>query len=133
MPENSRAGEFTEALESFEKSGDAGALLALFADGCELLRPESAQSGGTTSARDFWDSYRAQFSELSTEFTHVQGTDELAALEWRTRGTLAAGRSLDYRGVSLLTYADDGKIGRFATYYDTAAFITPENEGQPST
>ena len=45
-------------------------------------------------------------------------------LEWRSTGRLSAGRDIDYQGVSLLTF-DGDRVSRFATYYDTAAFIDP--------
>jgi ketosteroid isomerase-like protein len=66
-----------------------------------------------------------QFDEIGTEFTHVAEADDLAVLEWTSKGRLAAGRSIEYRGVSLLGF-DGDRVRRFSTYYDTAAFVVPD-------
>jgi ketosteroid isomerase-like protein len=123
MSDQTPARAFASALQEFESSGDAGTLVGMFADGAELLRPEVGKSGSSTSDPGaYWEAYRAQFDELSTTFDHVQESDSLAALEWHSTGKLTTGRDITYHGVSLLTL-DDGKVSRFATYYDTAAFL----------
>jgi ketosteroid isomerase-like protein len=127
MTDTARADAFSKALQEMEKSGDAEELVAQFGDGAELKRPELQHSQGSTDPEKFWSSYREQFSEISTEFTHVTEADDLAVLEWTSKATLAAGRSIEYAGVSLLTFGPDDKISRFATYYDTAAFVVPES------
>ena len=116
---------FEAALHRLDKSGDPADILERFADGAELHRPEVDTQSATKDAEAFWKAYRKQFSELSTEFTHRTENDQHAALEWESKGRLAAGRDITYRGVSLLTLDDSGKVTRFATYYDTAAFIEP--------
>ena len=116
---------FEAALQRLDETGDAADLLARFADGAELERPEVDLKASTTDAEAFWKAYRSQFDEISTEFTHRSETDEHAALEWRSTGRLAAGRDISYRGVSLLTLDGNGQVTRFATYYDTAAFLEP--------
>jgi ketosteroid isomerase-like protein len=127
MTDTARADAFSKALQEMEKSGDAEDLVAQFGDGAELNRPELQHSAGSTDPDKFWSSYREQFSEISTEFTHIAEADDLAVLEWTSKATLAAGRSIEYAGVSLLTFGEDDKISRFATYYDTAAFVVPES------
>jgi hypothetical protein len=123
---DSPAQLFADALQKVENSGDTGALLERFADGAELLRPEANDSHvSDDDAAAFWDSYLSQFSEISTEFIHMEEGDSQAWLEWVSRGKLSTGRSIEYRGVSLLTLGDEGKVRRFATYYDTAAFLEP--------
>ena len=116
---------FEAALQRLDESGDPSDLLARFADGAELHRPEVNTQTSTKDAEAFWNAYRTQFDTLSTEFTHRTETDDHAALEWESKGRLAAGRDITYRGVSLLTLDDAGKVSRFATYYDTAAFLEP--------
>ena len=116
---------FEKALQRLDEAGDAADLLARFSDGAELHRPEVDGQAATSDAETFWKAYRAQFDEISAEFTHRTETDQHAALEWHSRGRLAAGRDIAYRGVSLLTFDDTGLVTRFATYYDTAAFLEP--------
>ena len=118
---------FEAALQRLDETGDPADLAARFADGAELHRPEVDSQTSTGDAEAFWKGYRNQFDEITTEFTHRSETDEHAALEWQSKGRLAAGRDITYRGVSLLTFDGTGKVTRFATYYDTAAFLEPAN------
>jgi ketosteroid isomerase-like protein len=123
---DSPAQLFADALQEVEKSNDPGALVERFTDDATLIRPEANDSHvGEDDPTAFWNSYLSQFDEIATEFTHREEGDEQAWLEWVSRGKLSTGRSIEYRGVSLLSLADDGKVRRFATYYDTAAFIEP--------
>lgn len=121
---------FEAALQTLDSSGSPDDLLAMFADGAELHRPEVDTHRSTTDAAAFWDAYRKQFDQIATEFTHRSETESHAALEWESKGRLAAGRDITYRGVSLLGLDDEGKVERFATYYDTAAFIEPARLGE---
>jgi SnoaL-like domain len=116
---------FEAALQRLDETGDPADLLGRFADSAELHRPEVDTQTATSDAEAFWKAYRAQFDDISTEFTHRTETDEHAALEWQSTGRLAAGRDITYRGVSLLTFDGGGLVTRFATYYDTAAFLEP--------
>lgn len=127
MADTARADKFSNALQQMEQSGDAEELVAQFSDGAELKRPELQHSQGPTDPEKFWSAYRDQFSEISTEFTHIAEADNLAVLEWTSKATLAAGRSIEYAGVSLLTFDENDKVSRFSTYYDTAAFVVPES------
>jgi ketosteroid isomerase-like protein len=125
MTSESPAQAFAAALQQSESEQDSGPVAERFSDEAELLRPESQKSGSSTGdAKAFWDAYLAQFDEIRTEFTSVQETDTFAALEWTSTGRLATGRDISYRGVSVLTMTD-GQVTRFATYYDTAAFLEP--------
>jgi hypothetical protein len=126
MSDTPRAEKFAQALQQLDESGDPASLVEQFADGAELRRPELDKAHGPTSdAAAFWGTYRDQFSEISTEFSSLREADDLAVLEWTSRGTLATGREIEYAGVSLLTFGDDDGVSRFSTYYDTAAFVTP--------
>jgi hypothetical protein len=87
--------------------------------------PEAERGpGAEADAPTFWQQYLAEFDEVSSEFTRVTEAGDEGILEWRSSGRLASGRDIDYRGVSLLTF-DGDRVARFATYYDTAAFIEP--------
>ncbi|TDE02798.1 nuclear transport factor 2 family protein [Jiangella asiatica] len=122
MSTDGRAQTFADALRQFEESGDGGQLVGCFAESPELVRSESNRSTPQDVA-EFWNSYRDQFSQVRTEFTTIQEGGDLAVLEWHTRARLDAGRSIDYDGVSVLTFDDQAKVRRFATYFDTAAFL----------
>lgn len=126
MSDTARAQAFADSLQQMESSGDAASLVGQFADGAELSRPELDKAHGpTTDPGQFWASYRDQFSEISTEFGRIAEAGNIAVLEWTSKATLTAGRSLEYAGVSLLAFGEDDRVSRFSTYYDTAAFVVP--------
>ena len=57
------------------------------------------------------------------DFRHTVTDDELAYLEWTSKGTLHDGTEFSYDGVSVLE-SRGGAITAFRTYYDTAAFLS---------
>lgn len=118
------AQAFADALQQLEKSGDVDAFVQdQFAEGATLLRPEVDQEvSGSDGARQYWQQYLGQFSDIASSFDRITGSGNLGVLEWTSTGTLAAGASISYRGVSLLDFDDQGKVSRFATYFDTAPF-----------
>src|SRR3954454_7144355 len=118
--DTSRAERFADALTRLEQSRDTSTIAEQFADDPELRRPETAAATGDVEG--FWSGYLKQFDQIGTEVTHVAQADELAVLEWTSKGRLAAGRDIEYRGVSLLSF-DGDRVRRFSTYYDTAAFV----------
>ena len=117
-----RASGFAEALQRFEQDRDLDAFARVFADDAELLRPEQ-RSGerGSDGAKAFWQQYLDQFGEIRSTFHRVVESGDLGELEWTSEGTLGSGREIRYEGVSLLEFGADGRVTRFATYYDTAA------------
>lgn len=119
-----RAQAFADALQKFESDGDVDTFVQdQFADDTRLLRPEVDQEvTGTDGAREFWQQYLGQFSDIASSFDRVTGSGDLGVLEWTSTGTLTAGAAISYRGVSLLDFDDQGKVSRFATFFDTAPF-----------
>lgn len=127
----SRAQQFADALQTLERDEDLDAFLERFSPDVQLVRPEHVhsekgqQAQGIEGARAYWQAYLAQFSEIASTFSRVVDAEALGELEWVSRGTLSTGRQIEYAGVSLLEHDEDGKVTRFATYYDTAAFTSP--------
>lgn len=115
-----RARSFAEALQTFEAESDTASLTPLFADDATVLRLDAR--GERTDVEAFWREYREQFSEISTTFTHAVVGDDACVLEWGSEATLINGRSVDYRGVTVLEFDGDA-ITRLRTYYDSAAFV----------
>lgn len=119
------AQDFIARLGDAESRRDPAALLPVFADGAELsnlAKPDPVR--GADAARQFWADYLAAFGTVRSEFTHVTTGGPTAVLEWVSDGTLPTGRPIRYRGVSVLEVAG-GRVARFRTYYDTAAFVAP--------
>lgn len=115
---------FMDALQQAEASNDAEPLVRLFDPAAELENaPRSVTRTGTDGARAFWADYLSAFDRVRSEFTRVLEGDDSATLEWRSDGNLAkTGEPISYRGTSILQFRD-GKVSRFATYYDSAAFL----------
>ena len=111
--------QFKQALQQTEQSRDATAVARLFREGAHLTN-----LGGDhgTDATKFWQLYLEQFSEIASEFTGEVVSDRTAALEWESRGKLADGRPVEYRGVSVIEF-DHDTLTSFRTYYDSAAFV----------
>ena len=118
-----RAQSFATALQDLEKTGDVARFVSeVFASDVELIRPEAGQTErGAGGAEHFWQQYVDQFQDIRSEFARVVD-GEVAVLEWTSSGHLAGGTDIGYSGVSLLDFDTDGRVTRFATYYDTAAF-----------
>ena len=124
MAEN-RASAFAEALQTFEQDRDLDTFARVFAPDAELLRPEQrAGEQGEDGVRAFWQQYLDQFASIRSEFSRVVEAGQLGELEWTSKGSLGSGpegTEVEYEGVSLLEFDDQGRVSRFATYYDTAA------------
>jgi hypothetical protein len=71
---------------------------------------------GPDGARQFWLTYRSTFGEVRSEFRTVVASDDAAALEWTTEGTVS-GRPVRYDGVTVLDLVG-GQIARSCAYYD---------------
>jgi ketosteroid isomerase-like protein len=128
------ARRFMDALQGAERTGDVGPLADLFADDAELSNLGGTEpSRGREGAIHFWRAYLGVFERIGSTFTLVLEGDDAAALEWVSDGELAAGGPIHYAGVSLLEMGD-GRVRRFRTYYNPAAFVAPavpETAGSP--
>ncbi|MEP6955905.1 MAG: nuclear transport factor 2 family protein [Chthoniobacterales bacterium] len=113
---------FKKSLQKSEEARDPQAVASLFAQGAEL-----SNLGGDhgTDATAFWKIYLDQFGEIRSEFTSETVGDKTAALEWKSRGTTAAGKPIEYSGISVIEF-NEQKVTGFRTYYDSAAFVGAE-------
>jgi ketosteroid isomerase-like protein len=124
MPQQQHTAAFIDALRRAEDAMDPEPLVRLFDERSTLENaPRTLTRSGQAGARQFWKDYLSAFGRVRSEFTHVLEGPTSATLEWKSDGTLAAtGEPISYRGTSILEF-DDGKVARFATYYDSAAFL----------
>ncbi len=114
--------QFAAALNQFEDDRDLDAFVKIFADQAELHRPETGQEvDGDSGARQFWQEYRAMFGDIHSDFSRITDAG-VGVLEWTSTGTLSNGSPIEYAGVSILDFAEDGSVTRFTTYFDTQAF-----------
>ena len=116
------AHQFIDALHALETEGDLETIVALYAPDATLTNVNLPQPmEGTEGARKFWEDYRSLFSEIYSEFSHVVAQGDEAALEWASRGRIAAnGEPFEYGGVTMLTFRD-GKVSSFRGYFDQLA------------
>ncbi len=127
--------QFAAALEAVERR-DEGAIediLAHFSPEASLtnsaLKHTNDERRGFEAIRAFWEAYQHTFRELQTTFFEQTSSERAAGLFWTTRGIDAQGEPIEYDGVTLLIFDDDGKITRFRGYYDTrelARTVGPE-------
>jgi ketosteroid isomerase-like protein len=119
------ADRFMAALHEAERSHDPNPLVDLFHADAELhtLAKQEVAKGRDGASR-FWGDYLKVFETVKSEFTRVVADGEGAAMEWVADGTLANGKAIRYRGVSVIE-VDGELVKTFRTYYDTAAFVTP--------
>jgi len=118
---------FTASLHELEITHKTEPLVRLFGTGSTLDSPaHQAPLAGRDGAEVFWGEYLEAFKEVKSAFTHVQDLGDTAILEWKSVGTLPTGKPIEYRGVSLVTFAGE-RVKRFVTYYDSAQFIAESN------
>lgn len=109
---------FIRALEALELEGDIEPIAQLHAPDADISNPlVQHQHKGVDGARDFWRTYRESFEQIKSEFHHIVAEDDVAILEWTSTGSMADGRPVAYRGVSVIEFGPDG-IKTFRTYFD---------------
>jgi ketosteroid isomerase-like protein len=114
---------FMRCLREAEQSHDLNSLCDLFTDDADMLNLTRQRSSGAKGhqPRPFWSHYVGAFEKVESHFTNVIDDGRHAVLEWHSIGRLPMGLPVEYNGVSILEYRN-GKIHRFRTYYDSAAF-----------
>jgi len=110
---------FIAALRKLEASHEVEAIVSTFAEDCKLGNATTTKRfSGREGAREFWRQYRDTFGEMKSTFRNVIATENRAALEWATEGTIRAGALVSYEGVSILEL-EGGAIKRFHAYFDS--------------
>jgi len=110
---------FIAALGKLEMTHEVDAIVSTFAEDCELGNASTPKRfNGREGAREFWRQYRDTFGEMKSTFRNVIATENRAALEWATEGTVHAGAMVSYEGVSILEL-EGGAIKRFHAYFDS--------------
>ena len=113
-------------------SHDLDHLLALFTD--DLVFEDVAQGvvhRGKDSVRAFAERVFPGFPDMTLELTSRFVTGSQGGGEWMMRGTNrgdspgmpATGKQVELRGASIFEFAADGKIRRYADYWDMATFL----------
>ncbi len=115
---------FVQTLQQCERAHDPSALIALFTDDAVIETPATTKRqsvfAGKRGATAFFGAYLNQFDSIESTLHDAHEFGDIAVLEWQTHGVLADGKSVDYRGVSIVEFAD-AKIKRFSAYHAAAA------------
>ena len=117
---DNRARSFADALKKFETGADVASFAQLFTTDATTQRFD-ARGERRGEVEQFWQEYHDQFTQVSTTFSNVVEGDDTFALEWSSEATLAAGRPITYREVTVVAFEGD-KIVTLRTYYDSAQF-----------
>jgi ketosteroid isomerase-like protein len=118
------AHRFIHQLHQLEEGDRAAAdgLASLFADNAALSNPLLEQQGreriGRADIAGFWREYLSSFGSVHSDFADITASDHSAGLFWHSTGTGPDGQRVEYDGVTLLTFDDDGKILRMRGYFD---------------
>ena len=124
-----RARSFADALQQFEKDGDLAPLVRLFSADAVTQRFD-ARGERRGEVESFWREYHEQFQTVTTTFYAVVEGQDSVALEWSSEATLANGRPITYRGVTVVDFDGGDTIVTLRTYYDSAQFaIAPADNG----
>lgn len=119
------AQTFIDALHALEQGeeSDIDGLVRLYSEDAHLTNAALQLAGkertGHDGVREFWREYRHTFPEIYSDFAHITVDDRTVGLFWTARGTNSNGEPLEYDGVTLLVFDEDGNIARFRGYYDT--------------
>ncbi|HEY0792097.1 MAG TPA: nuclear transport factor 2 family protein [Chthoniobacterales bacterium] len=123
------AQTFMAALQKVEETHDVQSLVELFSDDCSLTNLAMSEPlEGRSGAQQFWEQYLHVFEEIRSRFFHTSETDQDIVLEWTSQGKLNSGEPVQYKGVSVIE-KEGGKVAKFRTYYDSAAFTPLGKKG----
>jgi ketosteroid isomerase-like protein len=124
MPDALTANAFAKLVQQAESEKNPDTLAAQFADDATLEAPVRGHTDtGGDGARSFWQHYLDAFETVRSEFSNIHSIGNTGVLEWESTGKLKGGTPIKYKGVSIVEFAA-GKVKRFATYYDSAAFTS---------
>lgn len=119
------AQQFIDALHTLERGGEheVEQIVGMYGDDARLtnaaLKLAGKEHQGKHDIRQFWIEYRRTFGDVYSDFFKITTGDQAVGLFWTTKGTDTNGQPIEYDGVSLLLFDDQGKIIQFRGYYDT--------------
>ena len=132
MTEQSRATRFIEALRRLERERNVDDMASLYGQDAKVKNPtHRTPHHGADGAREFWRHYMDTFEEIESTFRNVVESNDVAILEWTSRGRAVGGETFEYAGVSVVEY-DGDRIRRFRAYFDPAdlgAQVRPSSVG----
>ncbi len=125
MVGTNNAQALAHPLQRIEEDGDIERFVTeTHARDARLSHAEQSQElSGLDGTREFWPGHRSQFSSIRSRFDRVAQREHLRVLEWLVPVRERPEEISSTRGVSVLAFDGGGRVKRFATYFDTAAFV----------
>ena len=95
-------------------------VVALFADGAELIAPGTSPRSGADLGEYFRAALRP-YPEHRDEPRRAILADSTATVEITFTGTLASGERMEFDAVDVFDFDEAGKIARLSSWYDSHA------------
>jgi ketosteroid isomerase-like protein len=111
---------YFEALGRADQDG----WLELFADDAISHDPVGAPPAtGRSELSEIWRVMTSPFKKLTVVPEHIFHAGSGAAVKWSARGQSEIGGSVEFGGISVFEFSDDGKILTVMSYWDPAAMM----------
>ena len=95
-------------------------VVALFADGAELIAPGTPPRSGAANLGEYFRSALRPYPEHRDEPTRVILAERTATVEITFTGALASGERMEFDAVDVFDFDDGGKIVRLSSRVKTA-------------
>jgi ketosteroid isomerase-like protein len=103
---------------------DQDGWLELFADDAISHDPVGAPPAtGRSELSEIWRVMTSPFKKLTVVPEHIFHAGSGAAVKWSARGQSEIGGSVEFGGISVFEFSDDGKILTVMSYWDPAAMM----------
>ena len=96
-------------------------VVALFADGAELIAPGTPPRSGSADLGEYFRSALRPYPEHRDQPTRVLLADSTATVEITFTGALASGERMEFDAVDVFDFDGAGKITRLSSWYDSHA------------
>jgi ketosteroid isomerase-like protein len=96
-------------------------VVALFADGAELIAPGTPPRSGAADLGEYFRAALRPYPEHRDEPTRVILADSTATVEIAFTGALESGERMKFDAVDVFDFDDAGKIVRLSSWYDSHA------------
>ena len=122
------AASLCKAWNNHDPDGFAGHFAD---DGVWLLArgtpPDGHTVRGKTAIRDMYQHYYETIPDIHCEVRcHWANSNDRACSEWHITGTMANGEKLDWLGLDLWQFDENGKIVRCDAYYNSQGYLSAD-------
>lgn len=110
---------------------EADAWKALFTDDAEAHEPVGTQPAvGKADLEQVWSVLVGPFKTLSVEAQEIFHAGSGAAVKWHATGESEDGGKVEFSGIRVFEFAEDGRIQTIMSYWDPAAMMIALADGE---